>query len=346
MTSASPERARPVLLVGSVPLDSARSVFIAVASSLGPLVKRIPDGETGDRLRWIIWQRDIVAQAKGIEVGGERLSQGGTIRNVQYRLVNPDAPEDVDFGALGYAENALASYAEFKRLRAQGHIAAGTRFQVSLPTPLAVVFAFFIPAAMRAVWPIYERHLLDEVDAIVAAIPHEDLAIQWDVAVEIDQILEVPQVAPLYPIGELVTAIARLADHVPASVELGLHFCYGDPGHKHIIEPKDTGLMVDLANRLGAAIRRPIGWMHMPVPRDRDDDPYFAPLRDLKLKPGTEFYLGLVHITDGIDGARRRVDAAQKVLPAFGIATECGFGRRPVETIPALLQLHKEIAQL
>jgi hypothetical protein len=27
---------------------------------------------------------------------------------------------------------------------------------------------------------------------------------------------------------------------VPAEVELGLHLCYGDPGHKHVVEPKDT----------------------------------------------------------------------------------------------------------
>jgi hypothetical protein len=28
----------------------------------------------------------------------------------------------------------------------------------------------------------------------------------------------------------------------------------------------------------------------------------------------------------------------------FGIATECGFGRRPADSIPALLRLHAELA--
>jgi hypothetical protein len=36
---------------------------------------------------------------------------------------------------------------------------------------------------------------------------------------------------------------------------------------------------------------------------------------------------------------------AAKVVPAFGIATECGFGRRPVETVTPLLQLHREAAE-
>src|ERR1700760_2693512 len=36
-------------LVGSVPLNSAEEVFRAVAGQLGARVRRIPDGETGDR---------------------------------------------------------------------------------------------------------------------------------------------------------------------------------------------------------------------------------------------------------------------------------------------------------
>ena len=81
----------------------------------------------------------------------------------------------------------------------------------------------------------------------------------------------------------------------------------------------------------------------MPVPRDRDDDPYFSPLRDLNLKSGTELYLGLIHLTDGIEGAKRRAAAAKRVIPDFGVATECGFGRRPPETIPDLLRLHRAV---
>ena len=67
--------------------------------------------------------------------------------------------------------------------------------------------------------------------------------------------------------------------------------------------------------------------------------------RTLKLKPETEFYLGLVHFTDGLQGAQRRLAAAKRVVSNFGVATECGFGRRPPETIPGLLKLHREVAQ-
>jgi hypothetical protein len=104
--------------------------------------------------------------------------------------------------------------------------------------------------------------------------------------------------------------------------------------------------MVEMSNRLVAAINRPITWIHMPVPRNRDDDAYYAPLKNLKLKAGTEFYLGLIHLTDGIEGTKRRIATAKRFVTNFGVATECGLGRRPPETMPALLTLHRQVAEL
>ena len=60
-------------------------------------------------------------------------------------------------------------------------------------------------------------------------------------------------------------------------------------------------------------------------------------------KPGNVF-LGLVHHTDGTPGTLRRLQMARKHASRFGIATECGFGRRPPETMPALLRIHREVA--
>ena len=338
--------ARPVLLVGSIPLGTVTEVFEAAASSLGGLVRRLPDGEVGPRLEWIAWQKSTMGRTKGIEVGGYREIQAGAVKYTQYRIKAELTAQDVEFGPLGYADAAKASYAEFKRQRELGKIPTGVRFQVSLPTPLAVVFAFFVSSDIRKIWPIYERRLLEEVDEIASAIPHQDLAIQWDVAVEIDGILEVPAVARDWSKDELINAIVRACDRVPVGAELGIHLCYGDPGHKHLVEPVDMGLMVELANQFTTNVQRSITWIHMPVPRDRDDDAYFAPLRMLRLRPETELYIGLIHLTDGIPGACKRLAAAKRILSKFGVATECGFGRRKPETILELLELHRELALL
>lgn len=40
------------------------------------------------------------------------------------------------------------------------------------------------------------------------------------------------------------------------------------------------------------------------------------------------------------------MEISKRVLKEFSIATECGFGRRPAETIPQLLRIHAEIAAL
>ncbi len=111
-----------------------------------------------------------------------------------------------------------------------------------------------------------------------------------------------------------------------------------------MVEPVDMRDMVDVANRLSTDIERPIQLIHMPVPRDRSDDAYFAPLSELRLKRETELSLGLVHFTDGVAGSRKRLSTAERHVKAFSIATECGFGRRDPKTIPELLRIHAEIA--
>ena len=63
----------------------------------------------------------------------------------------------------------------------------------------------------------------------------------------------------------------------------------------------------------------------------------------MTLGAGTELYLGLVHNTDGKEGTMRRLKAASSVISDFGIATECGLGRRERETIPGLLGIHQEL---
>ena len=129
----------------------------------------------------------------------------------------------------------------------------------------------------------YNAAVVRELKRIAAAIPHEDLAVQFDVASAVFARLERGQ-PTLYGrtkaemTSTFANIVARLANHVPGDIRLQFHFCYGDANHKHAIEPTDMSDMVALANALSKAVTRPIDLIHMPVPRDRDDDAYFAPL--------------------------------------------------------------------
>ena len=101
---------RPVLLVGSVPLSSSTAVFEEVGSKLGGLAKRIPDGETGARKDWVMWQADVVKDAKGLEPGSTRDLQGG----YKFTLYKTKPGIEVKFGPLGYAAAAIASFEEVR----------------------------------------------------------------------------------------------------------------------------------------------------------------------------------------------------------------------------------------
>ncbi len=313
-------------LVGSVPLADSETVFRTVAAALGRHLRRLPDGETGARKDWIAWQYPLLAAAPGFEP--VPISDRGYLRRQLVHVVGePRVPP------LGYAEAALASFPIFDRLQRAGAIPPGVRFQVSLPTPLAPVTVFVELPDRARVEPLYEARMAGELGRIVDAIPHDRLAIQWDVAVEVG-LLEGAWPAHFPDVERgLADRLARLAALVPRDVELGVHLCYGDFGHRHFTIPRDASLLARLARMLP----RELAWLHLPVPIEWTERGAYEPLREL---PQTDVYLGLVHLADGLEGARRRIALAGEVVPRFGIATECGWGRRPPETIPSLLDLH------
>jgi hypothetical protein len=262
----------------------------------------------------------------------------------RFRLRPGVDPATVELGPTGSAAAAGESYAVFARLKREGVVPAHCRFQVSLPTPMTPAMGFTTVDTAPLVEPAYEAAMLRDVDAMAQAIPAGELAIQWDCSWEM-AIWEGEWQPPFPHAREgVVERLARLGARVPSGVELGYHLCYGDYGHTHWKQPSDAAKLVEVANAVASAVARPTNWVHLPVPRDRDDAAYFAPLRDLRLPSETELYLGLVHYTDGEDGTRRRIAAAQRVLAEFGVATECGWGRRSRGTIPGLIRIHAAVA--
>lgn len=337
-------------LVGSISSPDAATTFREVAGELGDGVRRMPDGEVGERFYWIQFQTFRFDEATGLERVGE---PGYVIRDLfdarPFRLTG----EPIMLPPLGYADAAIESYASFAGLKAEGVIPADVRFQVSLPTPVGVVAAFVIEPDRAAFEPVYRDALFAEVARIQHEIPHDELAIQWDTATEFALLEQISLFgSPLRAwwgadyaallegtVSRLVEAGAQVAD----DVELGYHLCYGDVEEEHFVQPKDAGILADVARGILANATRPVSWIHLPVPIGRDDEAYFAPLASVPWG-ATEVYLGLVHHEDGVDGALRRAAAARTAVAEFGIATECGFGRGPRERTVALLDLHRDVA--
>ena len=334
---------RQVHLVGSIPLASSSEVFNTVSKHLGALVKRMPDGETGKRSLWIFGQTDWLRTTPNLAHSRDIPNANGIPMPV-FRI--RDRSQPVAFGPAGFAAAAQSSYAGFARLKRAGTIDASTRFMVALATPIALVTAFIEPEDQEAVLREYQKTIEAELKEILDTIPHAELAIQWDVCVEI-LILEGIRRSPFgLSKADLLERVVHLTNLVPATVEVGHHLCYGDLGHKHSVEPANLRLCVEISRFIFAHAARSIQWLHLPVPRSRKDDAYFAPIQELALPAGTELYLGLVHLTDGETGTRERMAVAEKYVSGFGIATECGFGRRPPQTVPGLLDIHAKAAAI
>jgi hypothetical protein len=269
----------------------------------------------------------------------------------RYQLKPGKTIKDLTFDNIGYADIARASYADFADLKKQGKVEPSAKFLITMAPAHSVIWPFLDDSLHAAADPIFNAAIKREIVKIAAELPHDQIAFQFDVASAVFARLERNEASSY---GKTKTEMQEtftnilidLGNQVPADIDLLYHLCYGDAGHRHVIEPTDMGDMVEFTNRLMRGIKRPVQLVHMPVPRGRSDDAYFTPLRGLKLRPETELCLGLVHYTDGVEGTRRRMATAEKFAKDFSVGTECGFGRRDPKTIPELLQIHAQVADL
>ncbi|MGH3196313.1 MAG: hypothetical protein ACRDNT_10345 [Streptosporangiaceae bacterium] len=339
---------------GSVNLADAESVMREIASRVPAGLRRIPDGETGDRGNWIFFQlqkflqlRWLVA-ARPLDAAEEDYEQ-----LPQLRLADGVDPAEAVWPDLGYAGAYLESYQTFAALREQGVIPAGVRFQVEYPTPLASISGYIVPEQQQALLGSYERAMFADLGRLLAAIPPGEVAVQWDVAVEFGILEEAFGPGGAQAFDAIIAALARCIDHVPAEVPAGLHLCYGDYGHQHFKQPESLAVQVRVLNAVTAAAGRPVSFVSFTVPQYQREDSYFAPLVQLTADPGIELNFALVpyHPAEQAPGTTeaqvRLIDAALAASPGgrrdWGICTECGMGRAGRDEIPALLDLHRQI---
>jgi ubiquinone/menaquinone biosynthesis C-methylase UbiE len=330
-------------LVGSVPLRSAGEVFRMLSERLGDRVRRLPDGETGPRADWIVWQYPVLSSRPQFEVAPP--APGSYRALPRLRLRSDREADELRFGSLGYAEAASASYGVFAPLKRDGVVPPACRFQVCLPTPLAPVSAFVAVEDQAVVEQAYEAAMMAELEQMLEAIPHDQLALQWDTNVEFGMLEgHLPLWFPDVKAG-ILERLIRISQAVPPEVELGFHFCLGHDEQAERHPPPDAGRMVEIANALAASLDRPLNWIHLPLARDSADGEFVAPLRHLRLHPETELYVGALQPGEASETTRRRIGAASHVVAEFGLATPCGWGRLPPRLLPELVSVHAELSR-
>jgi hypothetical protein len=333
---------------GGVNLPDAETVMREITSRVPNGVTRIPDGETGDRQQWIFFQLQKFWQTPGLEQAPPAGDTPGYDQMPKVRLAEGQDAGSITWPNIGYADAYLESYRTFTRLRDEGVIPTGVRFQVEYPTPLASINAWIVPEDQDRLEASYKDALFADLDRVLAELPHDDIAVQWDVAVEFGLLEGGFEPNASHGFDAIVTRLAECVEHVPSDVPVGLHLCYGDYQHRHFKEPESLEMQVRVANALTERASRPIRWFAFTVPQYQRESSYFAPLAQLSVGDETELYFALVPYhpeqqEQGTTDEQVRLVDEQLDGRAWGVCTECGMARAEREEIPTLLDLHREI---
>jgi len=340
-------------------------VFRGSAEILGGHVSVLPDGEIGDRSTWITYiARHTYCRHPDLVTLSRHTFEDWKPKHYddQWRFAVREGVNDIRFTQIGYGDEAKRSYEIFRRLREEGVIPAGIRFLVAYPLTESAVRAFFENARdFELVWRAYNEAVTRELRDLASSIPHEDLAIQWDLARETAAVeglefnfqnAELRSLPP-DPMERYCQALAELSAGIPEDVWLGLHVCYGSLQHKegkspdsaHFVPIRDLGVAVDMLNEGVKACGRRVDYVHMPVQLSEMRDAFYAPLERLEVGDA-RVYIGLLDTSDGVDGALRRISLARQHLRSFGVATPCGWGRRPLsQKVGELLNLNRDVAE-
>jgi len=339
---------------GSVNLPDGETVMRLISTRIPNGVRRMTDGETGDRGYWIYFQIDkflTMPEFESVQVGQAYETESGAPPMHRLRLAPGASATTIIWPDLGYVNAYVASFAIFDRVQQDGTIPPHVRSQLQYPTPLASMAAAIEPEDLSDVSLSYEAALFAGLDSALMTLDHHRCAVQWDVAVEF-RLLEGTR-RPEVPLGQITPALVRCVERVPADVPVGMHLCYGDYGHRHFKQPESLQMQTKLVNAVVSVAQRPVNFVSFAVPQDRSDADYFAPLRDLTAGLETELYFALVpyHPDDQREGTTAAQTAnigaglAQSTAGSrkWGICTECGMGRVAADHVPRLLDLHREI---
>jgi hypothetical protein len=339
---------------GSVNLPDAETVMREISSRIPTGVRRITDGETGARNYWISFQTSKFEQMPEFELvaSGRAYETAADAPDMPHlRLAEGVSAETIAWPNLGYADEYTRSFATFDELQREGTIPAGVRLQLQYPTPLASMAGTIAPEDLAAVAPAYERALFADLDTLLDRLPHDRIAVQWDIAVEMGALEGAMGVT--MPMDQIAPGIVRCLQRVPDDVPAGLHLCYGDYGHQHWKQPESLQMQIDLVNAVTSASGRRLDFVSFTVPQNRDDSAYFAPLSGLRTGSETELNFALVpyHPADQAAGTTaRQIERVDTALAAsaggareWGICTECGMGRVDAADVPGLLDLHSAI---
>jgi hypothetical protein len=257
---------RKAHLVGALPGDSPQEALDLAYSTVGPHLRSVPDGETGERRKWVIAVFDMMRRHPDVAVakdfGGtydtsaddrhvDPATGGGNWSDFDHiprlKLKRPwkrPRPEFIDAGILSSFE---AGYPAFREARDR----AGTpeqSFQVGAPGDFDMAVCCFGPQVVLS-----KRSFTDAIVREITDVRRragDDVVFQLEIPWQLYPVSAVPERLRPAAAGYFARAMARLVRRCPPGTRFGIHLCLGDMHHRSVVQLVDLEPVVLVANRI------------------------------------------------------------------------------------------------
>lgn len=318
-------------LVGSLPGADADEAMRRALHILGPQLRYLPDGETGERANWIVHIVDALRSHPDLQVSrnGDWSDYDHTPR-LSVRKGHRLFGATLDFG---HDTGAMGSWPIFERLRAEAG-RPDLRFLVGIPGDLDMAMFTLGPLGALRHRRAFTEATLRSIGGIHARLGAE-VVFQIEVPAELVALAHASRSARPALAVVLARGVVALAGASPAGARFGLHLCLGDMNHKAFGTMTDVAPLVQLANAITERwpAGRPLEYLHAPfaaaeVPPPTDPA-FYMPLRRLRLPSRTRFVAGFAHEKQASavqTQIRDRIDA--HLGGPVDVAAACGLGRR------------------
>lgn len=328
-------------LVGSLPGETSEEAMDEALRRLGPHLRRLPDGETGERRNWIIHiieslrdHPDLVLEHDGGWSDYDDLPRFRVRRG--HRLTGAALN-------FGHVEAFEQSYPVFRRLR-ERHGLPDLAFQVGIPGDFDMALFTLGPSGPFRHRKPFTEATVGEIQAIHDRAG-DDVIFQIEIPAELVFVARMP--SPVQPAmaAYLARGVAGLAAASPPGARFGIHLCLGDMNHRALGRMRDVGPLVHLSNAIVKRwpVDRPLEFVHAPLAAAIEPPPnrraFYQPLQDLELPPHVELIAGFVH--ESLDVESHRALARHLTTVAgrpVEVATSCGLGRRDREHALAAME--------
>ncbi len=333
-------------LVGSLPGSDAEEAMETALKVLGPRLRTLPDGETGDRRNWIISIIEDLRRHPDLEVTAEGdYSDYDALPHFRVRRGHRLYGATMDFGHVAAAQQSLPAFHELRAAYGRPDLA----FQAGVPGDLDLALSMLGPVGVLRHRRAFTEATLAEIRGVQAAVG-TDVVFQIEVPVELVLLARAPARARTLLAGRLAAGIAGLALAAPVGTRFGLHLCLGDMNNKAFGTMTDVAPLVALASAVITRwpADRVLEFVHAPFAAGdtpaTTDAAFYAPLSGLTLPVGTRFAAGFAHESQSLadqllirsrveDGLGRQVD----------VAAACGLGRRSAEDGRRVLERTAEL---